>query len=139
MVLILGILACVAVPRLNLGAVSGARTDAVVRRIATDLRRARAQAILEAAANSAGYAVVMSGAEPYSGYQIVSLEDSSVVADCEIPADVQCDGGRRFEFGPLGNLKAGSDTQLNISTEGRTYLVEIVSATGTVTWTRESE
>jgi prepilin-type N-terminal cleavage/methylation domain-containing protein len=135
-VMILSILACVAVPRLNFAAVVGARADAAVRQIATDLRRTRANAILHAAANPTGFALVMSGGGPYDGYQIIDLHDSSVVAACEIPDGVRCSGGQRFEFGPLGNLRSGSDTELRITTEARTYLVEIAPATGAVKWTR---
>jgi hypothetical protein len=131
-VLTLSILACVAVPRFNLGAVWGAKTDALARQIATDLRRTRAQAIQNAAQNPTGYALVIAG----SAYQIVGLHDSTVVATCEIPPEVQCAGGVRFEFGPLGNLREGSDTELRVSTEGKTYTIEIVPATGAVKCTQ---
>ncbi len=131
-VLIISFLACVAVPRLNLGALSGARADAVVRRIVTDLRRTRSQAILEAARNPAGYALVMSGAGSYDGYQIVDRRNGAVVAEHAIPADVQCHGGPRFEFEPLGNLSAASGAQLTVATEGKTYSLRIVRATGAV-------
>ena len=138
-VLILSILACVAVPRLNFAAVTGIRGDAAVRQIATDLRRTRANAILHAARNPTGFALVMSGGGPYDGYQIVDLHDSTVIATCEIPDDVGCSGGNRFEFGPLGNVRGGSDTQLRITTDARTYLVEVVPATGAVKWTRHDD
>jgi type II secretory pathway pseudopilin PulG len=131
-VLILSVLTCIAVPRLNLAALSGARVDHTVRRIATDLRRARSQAILEAAHNPAGYGLVMSGAEPYRGYQIVNLLDGATVAEHSLPADVQCRGGQRFEFGPLGNLRAASGAQLTVFTEGKTYSLRLVPATGAV-------
>ncbi|MBN1506212.1 MAG: type II secretion system protein [Sedimentisphaerales bacterium] len=133
-VLILSILALVAVPRLPLGAVWGARTDATIRQLATDLRRTRMQAIAEAVGKPAGFALVMTGASPYRSYQIVDLEDSAAVADRDIAPDVQCTGGQRFEFGPLGNLKEGSDTQLRISSERRAYQLQITPATGTVRW-----
>lgn len=138
-VLILSILALVAVPRLNWAAVTGVTTDAVVRQIATDLRRTRAEAILHAGRNPTGFALVMSGEAPYRGYQIVDLRDSTVVVTHDLPDAVRCDGGRRFEFGPLGNLRTGSDTQLHITTEARTYRVEIVPATGAVRWVRRNE
>jgi prepilin-type N-terminal cleavage/methylation domain-containing protein len=136
-VLILSILALIAVPRLNLGAVRGVQTEAAVRELATDLRRARMQAIAEAAGNPTGFALVMSGASPYGGYRIVDLHDSAVVASRELPADVRCSGGQRFEFGPLGNLNEGSDTQVRVYSEDRAYQLQIVPATGTVKWFRE--
>lgn len=134
--LIVGILACVAVPRLNVEAISGVRADAVVRQIATDLRLTRRQAIAHAARNPEGFALVMLGDTPYSGYQIINLHDSSVVANGMFPAGVCCRGGRRFEFGPLGNLKPGGDGQLHVFTDGKGYLVEVVPITGAVTWLR---
>ena len=76
--------------------------------------------------------------EPYRSYQIVDQHNRATVATCQIPAGVRCVGGRRFEFGPLGNLQSGSNTQLQIGTEGKTYLLEIVPATGAVEWRRGS-
>ncbi|MEN6576540.1 MAG: type II secretion system protein [Phycisphaerales bacterium] len=138
-VLILSILACIAVPRLNLAASSGARADAVVQQITTALRRARAQAVLHAAENPVGYVLVMNGDAPYVGYQIVSLQDSTVIADSDIPNEVACSGGRRFAFGPLGNLVPGSDTELRLAAESRVYFIQVEPATGTVKWIRRND
>jgi Tfp pilus assembly protein PilE len=135
-VLVLSILACVAVPRLNLAAVWGARADAMVQRLATDLRHTRALAITHAARNPDGFALVMQGADPCRGYQIIDQRSRAAVTTGNIPAGVQCSGGRRFEFGPLGNLQNGSDTRLHIRTDDKAYLIEIVPATGAVTWSR---
>jgi len=137
-VLILGILACVAVPRLNLAAVAGTKTDAVVQRIATDLRRARANAIQQAAWNPTGFAVVMTGGSPYTGYNLIDLSSSEVIEASSIPDDVRCSGGQRFEFGPLGSLCSASDTRLQITSAGRDYVIEVVPATGAVKWTRRT-
>jgi len=131
-VLIICILTAVAVPRLNLAALSGARVDAAVRQIVTDLRRTRSQAILEAARNPTGFALIVNGTDSCNGYRIVNLRDGAVVAERAIPTDVRCRGGQRFEFEPLGNLSAASDTQLTISTENRAYRLGIVRATGAV-------
>lgn len=136
-VLILSILALIAVPRLNLGATWAAQTDAAVRRLATDLRRTRMQAITHAADNPTGFALVMSGASPYGGYQIIDLHDSAVIASGEFAAAVRCTGGQHFDFGPLGNLKEGSDTQSRVYCEGRAYQLQIVPATGMVKWFRD--
>jgi prepilin-type N-terminal cleavage/methylation domain-containing protein len=135
-VLVISILACVAVPRLNFGAVWGARADALAERLATDLRHTRALAITHAATSPEGYALIMEGSEPYRRYEILNRHDHTAAASCNIPAGVQCRGGRRFEFGPLGNLQNASDTRLQIGIEGKSYLLEIVPATGAVTWSR---
>jgi Tfp pilus assembly protein FimT len=132
-VLVVAVLACVAVPRLQFATVHGVEADVVVRKLATDLRRARAAAILNAAENPEGYAVVMSGsADGYAGYEVVNLQDSDVLTVYDIPANVCCSGGRRFEFGPLGGLKEGSDTQLQVSSGNRASAITVVPATGMV-------
>jgi Tfp pilus assembly protein PilE len=138
-VLVILILACVAVPRLNFGAVWGARADGVVKRLATDLRRTRAEAITNAAKNPDGFVLMMDGADSHRRYQIINQHTHTAITTCDIPAGVRCGGGRRFEFGPLGNLQNGSDARLRIGTEGKTYLLEIVPATGAVTWRRCNE
>lgn len=138
-VLVLSILACIAVPRLNFGAVWGARADALVERLATDLRHTRALAITHAARSPEGFVLAMNGSEPYDSYQIVDPHGRAAVTTCTVDAGVWCSGGRRFAFGPLGNLQTGSDTRVQIRTQGKTYLLEIVPATGAVTWRRCSE
>ena len=135
-VLVLSVLTAIAVPRLNFGAVWGARADAVVQRLATDLRHTRTLAITHAARNPDGFALLMCGNDPYQSYQIIDRHDRTVVTACDLPAGVRCEGGRRFEFGPLGNLQNGSDVCLGIRTEGRSYRLEIVPATGAVEWQR---
>ena len=94
-------------------------------------------AIAHAADNPAGYALVMIGADPYHGYQIIDLQDSAVVASDSIPANVHCTGRQTFEFGPLGNLTDGSDTRVRVHSQGRAYRLEVVPATGMVKWQRE--
>jgi prepilin-type N-terminal cleavage/methylation domain-containing protein len=136
-VLVLSILACIAVPRLNLAAVWGARADALVQRLATDLRHTRALAIAQAAQNPGGFVLVLEDADPCRRYQIIDCRDRTVAVVGDIPAGVQCRGGRRFAFGPLGSLQDGSDTHLRIGTEGKAYVIEIVPATGAVEWRRE--
>jgi type II secretory pathway pseudopilin PulG len=137
-VLVLSLLTCIAVPRLDFGAVWGARADAMVRRLATDLRHTRALAITHAARNPDGFVLVMQGVDPYRSYQIIDRHDRTVVTTCSLPAGVQCRGGRWFEFGPLGNLQNGSDAHLGIRTEGKSYRLEIVPATGAVQWHRDN-
>ena len=129
-VAILAALAFIAVPRLQYATVHGYGADAVARKIATDLRRTRSRAILFAAENTAGFALNMTGSAPYSGYEIVNLDDSSTVDSHSIESTVNCTGGSQFQFGPLGNLKDGSDTQLAISGGGKSFTITIIPATG---------
>lgn len=131
-VLIMAALAFIAVPRLQYGALHRQQADTVARKIVTDLRRTRSRAILYAVQNTDGFALNMTGSAPYTGYQIVDLSDSSVIDSHDIDSAISCTGGSQFEFGPLGNLKDGSDTQLTISAEGKTFTITIIPATGTV-------
>jgi prepilin-type N-terminal cleavage/methylation domain-containing protein len=134
-VLIIGALTCVAVPHFSWGAVWGAKADAFVQQLTTDLRRARAHAIGQAGQNPVGFALVLDA--PRGAYRIVDLHNSAVVASAAIPTGVHCTDGRCFEFGPLGNLREGSDVRLRVASETRAYTLTMVRATGTVKWVRE--
>jgi prepilin-type N-terminal cleavage/methylation domain-containing protein len=131
-VAILAVLTAVAVPRLRFDAVRQARGQIAAQSIATDLRLARSQAILRAINSPAGCALNMTGSQPYDGYEIVDLGDLSVIASHDLPAGVQCTGGTQFQFSPLGGLKEGSDTHLNVTAEGRTTTITVLPATGMV-------
>ena len=74
----------------------------------------------------------MTGSAPYSGYEIVNLDDSAIVDSATVDADVSCTGGSTFDFGPLGNLLIGSDNQLIVSGGGKSFTISVMSATGTV-------
>jgi prepilin-type N-terminal cleavage/methylation domain-containing protein len=129
---IIGVLTCIAVPRLPLGAVRRARVETAARRVMMDLQLARSRAILQATQSPAGCALTMTGSPPYQAYQLVDLGDARVIASHDLPSGVRCTGGSRFEFDPLGRLKAGSDTQLNVTAEGRMRTITVVPATGMV-------
>jgi type II secretory pathway pseudopilin PulG len=117
-VIFLGIIAAIAVPKLNFSV--------------TDLRRTRMLAISEAASNSAGFALNMTGSSPYTGYEIRNLDTSEIVDSFEIDSRINCTGGVNFNFGPLGNLITGSDSELVISASGKTCTISIVTATGMI-------
>ncbi len=131
-VLFLGIFAAIAVPRLNFSAISKQRADTVAWKIITDLRRTRSLAISNAANNTTGFALNMTGSAPYSGYEIQNIDTSAIVDSHTIDSEINCIGGDQFQFGPLGNLKAGSDNQLTVSASGKTFTISITVATGIV-------
>jgi type II secretory pathway pseudopilin PulG len=133
---LLAILAVVAIPRLQWGAVTNTTAEATARKLLTDLRRARSHAILHAANIPEGCALRMTGSSPYDRYEIVELDGSRVIDEHELSTAVRCTGGRLFEFGPLGQLKDGSDTQLAVSGDGKTFTVTVVPSTGMVTCVR---
>ncbi|HUT29881.1 MAG TPA: hypothetical protein VMX13_08825 [Sedimentisphaerales bacterium] len=128
----IAVIAAIAVPRLNFAVISKQRAECAARKIVTDLHRTRQLAITHAATNPAGYALNMLGAVPYSSYEIVRLDSVDTVDSLAIESRVTCEGGVTFEFGPLGNLEPGSDTQMTVSAEGKTFTITIVPATGAI-------
>lgn len=137
-VLFVGVLAFIAVPRLNLAVITKQKSDGLARKIVTDIRRTRALAISDAADNTDGYALNMTGSSPYTGYEIENLNTSTVITNgtFSIDSGITCTGGSTFRFGPLGNLLSGSDTELTISASGKTFTITVTSATGMVKCTQ---
>lgn len=137
-VIFLGVLAAIAVPRFNFAIIAKQKADCQARKIVTDLRRTRGLAISNAADSSAGYALNMEPNElaqaqgPYTSYRIVDINDLSEVDSHNIDSAVTCTGGSHFQFNYLGNLKTGSDTQLKVSAEGKEFTIDITRATGMV-------
>ena len=132
-VIFIGILAAMALPKINFAIVRKQKADTVSRKIVTDLRRARRLAITEAANNTIGYELEMVGLSPYASYQIDNLDPPEATIDTHtIDAEVECTGDTNFKFGPLGNLLGGSGSTLNIAAEGKSYTITVTSSTGMV-------
>lgn len=131
-VLIIGAIAFITVPRLNFAAIYRKQAHTVAKKISTDLRRTRNLAIVNAATNSTGFTLRMTGSSPYTGYQIVNDANSAVVETQSLDSHISCSGGAEFRFGPLGNLRSGSGTTLNVASNGRTYTITLISGTGLV-------
>lgn len=127
----IGILAAIAVPRLNFAIISKHKAEATAKKIVTDLRRTRRMAISDAANNSNGYELKMVGSEPYTGYETKNGDTGETVDSLTIDSGVTCTGDDEFKFGPLGNL-TGGDTRLTVSAEGRTFTITITPATGLI-------
>jgi Tfp pilus assembly protein FimT len=133
-VMIIGALAFIAIPQLNFAALHHKQANAVAKKIATDLRRARTLAVSKAVNNPSGYKLQMVGSSPYTSYQIIDSNSAATVVDTfTIDSGISCTGGTLFKFGPLGNLLTGSSsTPITISSEGKTYTITVISATGIV-------
>ena len=131
-VLFIGIFAAIAIPRINFAIISKQKVDTVAKKVVTDLRRTRVLAITDAANNSDGFILAMTGGGPYTGYEIINDNTSSVVDTHTFGSDIACSGDGKFEFGPLGNLVTGSGTVLKIGAGDRSFSIDIISATGTV-------
>ena len=132
-VIFVGILAAIALPKINFAIVRKQKSDTVSRKIVTDLRRTRRLAITDAANNTTGYELEMVGSPPYTSYQIDNLDPiESTIETHTIDAEVECTGDTNFKFGPLGNLLTGSGSTLNIIAEGKSYTITVTSSTGMV-------
>ena len=133
-VLLVGVLAVVSVPRMSFSFVSKQKADWHARKIVTDLYRTRLLAVTNAATNTDGFTVNMIGPDPYTGYEIIDLSTSTTITNgsFSIDSEVTCTGGSEFDFGPLGNLITGSDTQITVFAEEKTFIIDITPATGMV-------
>ena len=133
-VLFLGIMAAIAIPRLSLSTLSKQEADCLAKKIVTDLRRTRQLAISDAANNTDGFALNMTGGSPYTGYEIEDLSTSTIITNGTFSIDsaISCTGEANFQFGPLGNLLSESDAQLVISVDEKTFTIDVTSATGMV-------
>jgi Tfp pilus assembly protein PilE len=131
-VLVIGVLTAITIPKMQFATLRRQKAEATAKKIATSLRLTRRLAITNAAVNVSGYALKMKGVSPYFSYEIVNLKTSEVVDSYSIDSEVSCVGGSNFEFGPLGNLLAGSDTQAAVSADGKSFTISIVPATGMV-------
>ena len=127
-VALIGIMAIVAVPRLHFGAIRKKKAETVASKIATGLRLTRRLAITNAAENTDGYSLSMTGS--FTGYDITNLATSEVVDTYSIDSDVSCNGDAQFEFGPLGNCTSGST--LDVSVQGKSFTITVNSVTGMV-------
>jgi len=138
-VAIVAALTFIAVPRLRFTTLRRKQADTVAKKIITDLRRTRRLAISDAANNTDGFALNMTGGSPYTGYEIEDLSTSTIITNGTFSIDsaISCTGEANFQFGPLGNLKAGIDAQLTVSAEEKTFTITVISATGTVKCTEE--
>jgi len=128
----LGIFAAIAVPRLNFAVVSKHKAEATARKIVTDLRLTRRLAISDAANNTKGFRLKMVPPLPYRSYEIENFDTMETVASHAIDSSISisCPLQPIFMFGPLGDLRLGSGSELTISAEGRSFTITIIPATG---------
>ena len=133
-VLFVGILTAIAIPRLNFAVISKNKADTTARKLVTDLRRTRAIAISNAADNGEGYELIMLGSEPYAGYEIENSDTDATVDSFTIDSEVTiaCPDAHKFRFLPLGNTGGGSGTQITVSAGGKTFTITITPATGMI-------
>ncbi|MBN1787688.1 MAG: hypothetical protein JW806_04770 [Sedimentisphaerales bacterium] len=130
-VLILGAMSFVIVPRMSISFITTGKTRTTAHKITSAIRYARSLAIADAATNSQGYMVSMTGGGSYTGYEVAVLGSGEIVETGTIDPEVSCTGADDFRFGPLGQ-RTGDTDSLTVSGGGETYLVSVVTATGLV-------
>ena len=131
-VIILGALTVIAVPRLPVGALHRGKVEVAAAKIVADLRLTRQLAISNAATNARGFTLNMIGRAPYGAYEIVNESTRETVVSRVIDPVATCQGTSTFEFGPLGSLEDYYDPQLRVSADGKTVVISVVRATGMV-------
>lgn len=130
-VFIIGAMLFVAIPRLSRATITGGKVQTTAQKISSAIRYARSLAISNAATNTQGYALNMTGSGNYTGFEIVDLSNSDVVQSESIDSEVACRGANDFRFSPLGNRLVDTDS-LTVSGSGKTYSITVTSATGMV-------
>lgn len=131
-VLMIGALAFVAIPRMNMGVVTKYKARTTAQKLASAIRKTRSLAISNAATNSTGFRLRMTGRRTYTGFAIIDLSDNSTVETQSIDSDVTCTGARTFTFGPLGNRFVRERRMLSVSGNGKTVTITVTSTTGMV-------
>jgi prepilin-type N-terminal cleavage/methylation domain-containing protein len=130
-VLIIGVMTLVAVPRISYSIISSSKAKTNAQKLAAAIRHTRSLAIANAAVNTQGFSLNMTGSGNYTGYQIVNLATSDVNETGSIDSSVSCTGANDFIFGPLGN-RLGDTDSLTVSAGGKTFTISVTSPTGMV-------
>jgi len=142
-VLMLGVFAVIAVPRLDYAIVRRCKAETTARKIVTDLRRVRGLALSNAATHPIGFSLKMdgnAGADFRTQYQIRDLDTSTDLEMHSIDPDVSVWSDKEsVRFGPMGNLlevaSGGYPTEIRVSAEGKILTIGFAVATGTITCT----
>lgn len=131
-VIIIGIVSLVVVPRLGLGGAGNAGARAIARRLALDLRHARSGAVAEGVNHYLQFDVDGSDLVGYTIYRAASPSDLAVEAARTINQGVTVTGSdTRAEFSPTGAALAGYS--FTVSGPTIVYTVTVIAATGMAT------
>jgi prepilin-type N-terminal cleavage/methylation domain-containing protein len=125
-VLIIGVMAIIAIPRLGFSLISGGKAQATAQTLAAAIRYTRSLAIT----NAATFELDMLGS-PYSSFRILNPQTGDVNQTGSITEGVSCTGDSQFLFSHYGNRTSGTGG-LTVSAGGKTYVITVVSSTGMV-------
>jgi Tfp pilus assembly protein FimT len=129
-VMILGVLAIIALPRLQFRAVRQKKLAGTAHKLMADMRRARSMALRDASTNNKGFEVQRIGS-PWTGYQIDDLDSHATLDTVTFDASITVTGDNKYDFGPLGNLTVGGSA-IDLSVDGDSFQITFVAATGAV-------
>ena len=116
-VAILGIVATIAIPRLNWGAMGTAQALSTAQQVAGTLRLARSLAVGNSGHHANGYAVqIDTNANTYEIVDQLSL--STVKGPTDIPTGVAVSGDTSFVFNRLGELDSQASQTVTFSKQG---------------------
>ncbi|MFH1776089.1 MAG: GspH/FimT family pseudopilin [Candidatus Omnitrophota bacterium] len=125
-IVFIGILAAVSIPRLSLSFVTKMKLRTAGQRLVADLRYTRRLAVtnnedyrLSVDASAKEYSLYDSGDTQYSTTRTV---DSAITINAD----------KDFIFGPLGNADSSSDTSVSLSAGSTQYDISVTVATGRV-------
>jgi Tfp pilus assembly protein FimT len=137
-VIFLGVLAMITIPRMNWALIKKHETEIQAREIVTDLRKTRQYAISHAAENPSGYRYELQGFFMFfNGYRIVDRRTNRVVDQGSFPNHMIVMANHPyFTFTPLGALQNVSGSQILVLADDRGYQINVNRITGRVSYTR---
>ncbi|MBU1259714.1 MAG: prepilin-type N-terminal cleavage/methylation domain-containing protein [Planctomycetes bacterium] len=131
-VLIIGALTFITIPKLAMTVVNLGRSQTGAERMAAAIRHCRTLSISNASTSPQGFRLNMTGPPSgYTGFQIVNVQTGAVIESDTIAENVTCTGANDFVFGPLGN-RTGDTDNLTVSGGGKTYVISVITSTGMV-------
>ena len=138
-VMLLGVMAAVTIPRLNFAVVHQSEARGEARRLVAELRRVRSMAVRDAATNNKGFEMVMESTGVCTGYDIDDLDAPPETVDTYTFNDnVTVNAGNlKYSFGPLGNLTKGQGTEITVTSGSLSFTISFVTTTGAVILTED--
>ncbi len=131
-VVIVGIMSAVVIPRLGPGGIGNPGARAVARRLALDLRHARSLAIATGTNHYVGFDAAGAALTGYTIYQTASPTDIAVEAYRSFGQGVTATGsGTRAEFSPTG--AALGAYSFVVSGPSQDFTVTVITVTGAIT------
>jgi prepilin-type N-terminal cleavage/methylation domain-containing protein len=132
-VLVIGVLAAISVPRLNYAAIQRQDVRGTAAELVANIRKTRSIAITHAVESPNGYAWIISN----GAYGIYPLnaggQPGLAIETSEVNENISCSDAV-FKFTPLGTLILDSDSGLTVSGQGISFNITLIPATGMVEW-----